>query len=75
MRVTRARMRTRKQARGRWQAIFGRGRVAERAIVELELGINRNMRSKILTEVEIVEHIIDKYLRSCHKCDDFGDLV
>ena len=53
-------MRTRKQARGRWQAIFGCGRVAERAIVELELGIDRkatNMRLKLLTEAELVEHI------------------
>ena len=70
-------MRTRKQARGRWQAIFGRGRVAERAIVELVLGIDRkptNMRSKMLTEAELVEHI-DKYLQSHHKCDDFGGLI
>ena len=64
MRATCARMRTREQACGRWQAIFGRGRVAERAIVELELGIDRkptNMRSKMLTEAELVEHI-NKYL-------------
>ena len=56
---------------------YGRGRVAERAIVELELGIDRkptNMRSKMLTEAELVEHI-DKYLQSRHKCDDFGGLV
>ena len=58
----------------RWQAIFGRGRVAERSIVELELGIDRkptNMRSKMLTEAERVEHI-DKYLQSRHKCDDLA---
>ena len=67
--ANRACVRTRKQARGQWQSIFGRGRLAEGAIVELELGIDReptNMRSKMLTEAELVEHI-DKYLHSRHK--------
>ena len=73
-RATRARMRTHA---GDWQLIFGRGRAGERAIVELELGINRkpkNMQSKMLVEAELVEQI-DEYLYSSHGRGDFGGLV
>ena len=59
---------------GEGNQFMGMVKLPEGAIVELKLRIDRNMRSKVLLEAELVQKT-NKYLHSSHRYGDFDDLV